>query len=811
MSNMEDFVIEKGVLKEYKGPGGDVVIPEGVKKIGISAFCCCSGLTNVTIPEGVTEIGWGAFSGCNDLLSVTIPKGMTNIVDEAFYACRNLTGVIIPEGVKMIGMKAFYCCSSLIEIIIPKSVTTINEAAFQGCANLKCIHFCGGLPEFSNSGGRCGDVFDGCPKLRAPSEYIKIQHKVPEVFAKLCPNMDPEELAYLSLFQGAKAWRTALADVISEEAADNILKLMIKIAGEMPKLTNTIGMRIPTFALQYQNVIQEGTKKGLKQLLESKFKPGVAVLEENGMLDAPGNLEGACDAIEVHPENQIIQKLWTSDALLADIQTKVTKGIRYADGTGTSTTKIVALIIWTYARQIPNGPLGDYKTEFFTFHKDKDIEEAVSFLNRNDLASELYQYVFEKKMKAAIAALAVYGGTQEIAVLCSEMKKWTRPSTWRYIIIARGAMLLNPSRAVMIYMDKCGFLSRYAEIRNTDADTIRDMYLSDVGINEKGEKSYDLGNQTVVAKLQSDLSFLVVTEAGKTVKSLPKKDADPENYTAANDDFSEMKKAAKKIVKNRSAVLFEDFISGRTRKAEDWQRAYLNNPLLRSVAKLVLWQQGEKTFTLTDAGAVTANGSSYLIGEEEIAVAHPMEMEQNDVAMWQKYFTAHGLKQPFAQVWEPIIDPAEIKGGRYKDCMIPYYRFRSMDKHGIHVEDEDFHSDIDITFDGCETVIERIDGWGHVINNDDRFEVTSFSFKKYTRQINHIAAYLDRITIYDRILKDDITIETFLPGFTLAQITDFIKLATENNCPNVTALLLNYKNEHFADFDLMEEFTLGEL
>ena len=47
-----------------------------------------------------------------------------------------------------------------------------------------------------------------------------------------------------------------------------------------------------------------------------------------------------------------------------------------------------------------------------------------------------------------------------------------------------------------------------------------------------------------------------------------------------------------------------------------------------------------------------------------------------------------------------------------------------------------------------------------------------------------------------------------MPGFTLAQITEFIRLATENTCTNVTALLLDYKNQNFADFDPMEEFSL---
>ena len=41
MSNTSDFVIENGVLKEYKGSGGNVVVPEGVTSIGDEAFKNC--------------------------------------------------------------------------------------------------------------------------------------------------------------------------------------------------------------------------------------------------------------------------------------------------------------------------------------------------------------------------------------------------------------------------------------------------------------------------------------------------------------------------------------------------------------------------------------------------------------------------------------------------------------------------------------------------------------------------------------------------------------------------------------------------
>ena len=372
----------------------------------------------------------------------------------------------------------------------------------------------------------------------------------------------------------------------------------------------------------------------------------------------------------------------------------------------------------------------------------------------------------------------------------------------------RKANVYSNTRSAMLFSERYHELDRYAWVHNMSEDAIRDHYLSDVGLDEQRGKSYDLGNQTVTARLQKDLSFLVELPDGKTAKSLPKKGADPDKYEAANKDFSEMKKSVKKILKNRGNVLFEDFLSGRTRKSADWQDAYMHNPLLRQAAGLVVWAQGKNTFTLTDSGAVDSTERPYSFTDKPITVAHPMEMTAEDIKAWQDYFTLHGLKQPFAQVWEPVRNAGDIREDRYKGIMIPYYRFNGQEKRGITVRDYNFHNDIDISILGCNTDIVRIDFSRHDISMNDRFEIRRFGFGKFTRRVNHIVAYLDRITVWDRVRKDDVTVMDMMNGFTLAQITEFIAAAQEANATNVLAALLEYKNANFADFDPMDEFTL---
>ena len=308
------------------------------------------------------------------------------------------------------------------------------------------------------------------------------------------------------------------------------------------------------------------------------------------------------------------------------------------------------------------------------------------------------------------------------------------------ITIAKGALMLSDTREAIMYMDKIGKLDDYARFRNADSDTIRDTILADFGLNEFGKKEYDLGSKTVEVSLAKDLTLVLYNMSdNKIVKSIPKRGTKHELVEKAQADFSELKRNIKKVVKSRKDILFDDFLSGYTRAAAGWVATYTKNPLLKHIAELIVWNQGNNTFVLTEDGAVNCKGQAYEIKPDvNIGVAHPIEMTKEDVKAWQKYFTFHNLKQPFEQIWEPAIDPATIKPSRYKGCMIPYYRFINQEKHGIKVEDTNFHNNIDITFDDCTAWVERIDWQRHHIDVNDNFEVVSIDTKRYTRRTNHI-------------------------------------------------------------------------
>ncbi len=124
-----------------------VILPEGLKTIGINAFLDCPKLESIYIPASVENISSTAFVA-TPLKAITIsPKNskfeikngciIDKIKKELIYGDDNC---VIPDdgSVRSIGEDAFG--GGMTKIFIPKNITEIKEDAFINCLDIEDIH-----------------------------------------------------------------------------------------------------------------------------------------------------------------------------------------------------------------------------------------------------------------------------------------------------------------------------------------------------------------------------------------------------------------------------------------------------------------------------------------------------------------------------------------------------------------------------------------------------------------------------------------------------------------------------------------------
>ena len=135
----------------------ELKLPDTLESIGAGAFWGCTGLTEMKLPNSVVNIEGAVFSNCTNLESVTLSKNMTVLGDSFFENCSKLTRVEIPNSVTKIGRNAF-CRCAVKEVVIPQGVTSIDDYTFYG-SGLQAVTLPNGLITIGSS------AFSNCPGL----------------------------------------------------------------------------------------------------------------------------------------------------------------------------------------------------------------------------------------------------------------------------------------------------------------------------------------------------------------------------------------------------------------------------------------------------------------------------------------------------------------------------------------------------------------------------------------------------------------------------------------------------------------------
>ena len=126
----------------------NLIIPDGITKIGRYSFWDYDVLESVVIPASINKIEIGAFDYCDNIASIYITDvaAWCNISFDSFLLNRfandlYLNGelvkdIVIPEGVIAIPPQAF-CGTSIESVVIYEGVISIGHSAFENCNNLK--------------------------------------------------------------------------------------------------------------------------------------------------------------------------------------------------------------------------------------------------------------------------------------------------------------------------------------------------------------------------------------------------------------------------------------------------------------------------------------------------------------------------------------------------------------------------------------------------------------------------------------------------------------------------------------------------
>ncbi|MCQ2389649.1 MAG: leucine-rich repeat protein, partial [Kiritimatiellae bacterium] len=110
-----------------------IVLPPGLKSIGVHAFQHTKALEEIVVPESVEVIGGGAFSG-SGIRKIQLPANIVRCcVGSTFCNCKRLEAIDLPDGIEHIGVFEFVGSTSLRKVHFPKSLKSMHDWTFHNC------------------------------------------------------------------------------------------------------------------------------------------------------------------------------------------------------------------------------------------------------------------------------------------------------------------------------------------------------------------------------------------------------------------------------------------------------------------------------------------------------------------------------------------------------------------------------------------------------------------------------------------------------------------------------------------------------
>ena len=304
-----------------------------------------------------------------------------------------------------------------------------------------------------------------------------------------------------------------------------------------------------------------------------------------------------------------------------------------------------------------------YKTDSLFVRLDEEADKAAALLDLKSL-QEILPEMLSCGEGWTLPYLR-YASPEQTKEMIQKMEAWEDWKQYKNegrknIILVRTGLLLNDTAEAIGKIEQDKNMGKYARMRGIDEMAVVDTMFY-VGQNKgqflesDGTKSFCFPNETYRAVFEEDLKLALydVQTGEKNPGFWPKyeeSNADGNGFVARV-SYGMLKEHMEKIAADRILLLKDAFLLRKTREAKGWLFSYTKNPVLRTIAGQIVWNQGKDTFLLTDGGFCDCRGNEYTVKSGiPVGVASPDEMKWEDVKAWQKLLQEKKITQPFKQI-----------------------------------------------------------------------------------------------------------------------------------------------------------------
>ena len=180
VTERDGWFVEGDRLVKYRGKDKIVTLPHGIRSVAPLAFKE-QGVVKVTLPDTVRELDVGAFHRCGRLKEVVLNEGLWRIGPSAFTPDTHLWRVNLPESLTEMGESAFFGCDALTEIRLPSRLSVIPQAAFGG-SGLRALRVPGTVKRISHG------AFTICRDLKTVFVEEGVEEIGTQAFSE-CPHL----------------------------------------------------------------------------------------------------------------------------------------------------------------------------------------------------------------------------------------------------------------------------------------------------------------------------------------------------------------------------------------------------------------------------------------------------------------------------------------------------------------------------------------------------------------------------------------------------------------------------------------------